>query len=142
VPDRRLVLGLACALLLEFGLAACGGGAPVDSDPLVAAGEKVFQAECARCHGVAGQGDIGPGLDGVLETFPLCEDQKHWTTLGSALWRREVGPTYGATGKPVSGAMPAFGSRLTPEEITQVVVYTRTVFGAGDPASVATDCAE
>lgn len=102
----------------------------------------MFHTECARCHGPEGEGDIGPRLANVLETFPRCADEKQWVTLGSALWVRDVGPSYGAMGTPVTGEMPTFGSRLTAEQITQVVVYTRSVFGSGDPAEVAADCSE
>lgn len=73
-PTR--VLGLSWFLLL----AACGGSAPktVEPDPgpttepasgnaaLIARGQELYGANCAKCHGDAGQGtDKGPAVVGV-----------------------------------------------------------------------------
>lgn len=65
------------ALLLLVGLLATGGSyalftasataeTTAQVDALVDQGEKLFQANCASCHGLAAQGtDAGPNLNGV-----------------------------------------------------------------------------
>ncbi len=68
---------LASALLLLVGLLATGGSyalftasasaeTTAQVDALVDEGEKLFQANCASCHGLGAQGtDAGPNLHGV-----------------------------------------------------------------------------
>ncbi len=75
-------------------------------------GAKLFEANCASCHGADGGGGIGPQLAGgvVTRDFPNESDQITFVTNGR-------------------GSMPAFGSVLTPAQIQQVVQYTRTGLG-------------
>jgi mono/diheme cytochrome c family protein len=77
-------------------------------------GATVFGDNCATCHGGDGSGGIGPRLAGgrVVTVYPDPADQVAVVTNGRA-------------------GMPAFGRRLTEEEIAAVVEYTRTVL-AGD----------
>lgn len=89
-------------------------------------------ATCGACHGKQGEGGAGPALAGVLETFPDCQDQQRWISLGSARWKEEVGETYGATDKPVAGAMPSFEESLTAEQVRQIALYERVRFGGVD----------
>ena len=74
----------------------------------VAAGETIFRASCAGCHGSSGQGSIGPKLaDGaVVAKFPKAADEVAVVSNGR-------------------GGMPAWSSRLTPAQIDAVVRYTR-----------------
>jgi len=72
-----------------------------------------FAIRCAPCHGAGGRG--GPNLPGpklaggaVVKAFPNIEDQI----------------TFVSNGK---GDMPAFKDRLTPDELRQIVEYTRTL---------------
>jgi mono/diheme cytochrome c family protein len=73
-------------------------------------GAAIFGANCAACHGGDGSGGIGPRLAGgrVVERFPDPADQIAVVTDGR-------------------GGMPAWGGKLTDEEIAAVVEYTRTV---------------
>ena len=73
-------------------------------------GAGVYSANCARCHGSDGGGGIGPQLsDGqVVEEFPDIAGEVEVVTDGR-------------------GSMPAFGDRLSPAEIDDVVEYTRTL---------------
>jgi mono/diheme cytochrome c family protein len=77
-------------------------------------GATVFGDNCATCHGGDGSGGIGPRLAGgrVVTVYPDPADQIAVVTNGRA-------------------GMPAFGRKLTEEEIAAVVEYTRTVL-AGD----------
>jgi len=109
-------------------LSACSGTGPTDPDWLAA--REVF-GTCATCHGTAGEGGVGPALATVRETFPECDTHKQWISLGSELWKEQVGDTYGATSKPVAGRMPAF-DQLSEEELAQIAVYERVRFGEAD----------
>jgi mono/diheme cytochrome c family protein len=73
-------------------------------------GQQVYADDCARCHGDAGGGGAGPKLaDGnVVDHFPDPAAQAEVIRDGR-------------------GSMPAWGSKLTPEEIDAVVRYTREV---------------
>lgn len=126
--------------------ANCDGSVPYGSvqETPVLLGGILFQANCAVCHGDAGQGGAGPGMAGgaVLETFPggTCASHIEWVTLGSNGWPDD---TYGAQNKPVGGTgtlMPAFGGSLTAEEIAQVVLYERVAIGDEDEVGAQTDC--
>jgi len=131
------------ALMLSVFAAGCSNVSPdaPDVEATMSAGERIFRSEgCANCHGERGQGDVGPALTGLLATFPSCQEQMRWVSLGSANWSREVGASYGALGKPVRGGMPGFGSRLSDYQVAQVVSFTRSSFTRGDPVSVLEDC--
>ena len=80
-----------------------GAGGQID-------GSAVFSDSCATCHGADGGGISGPPLkDGlVVANFPDIEDQITVVTDGR-------------------GPMPAFGDRLSADEIRAVVEYTRTL---------------
>jgi S-disulfanyl-L-cysteine oxidoreductase SoxD len=56
-----------------------GSGLPEGSGT-VAAGRDVFVAQCARCHGPTGQGDVGPTLVGGQGTLRTARPLK---TVGS-----------------------------------------------------------
>ncbi len=88
---------------------------------------------CAVCHGREGKGGAGPALAGVIATFPDCNTQVQWITLGSQGWKDEVGDTYGSAATPVEGSMPAFAS-LSERDRRVVAFYERVEFGGGDPA--------
>jgi mono/diheme cytochrome c family protein len=131
--SRLLVVALAAVL------AACSGQASADDDPLVM-GREVYGRVCSACHGPTGEGGAGPALVGILETFPTCEQHILWVELGSNRWKDEVGPTYGATDKEVSGVMPSFQGSLTADEIAQVAAYERVRFGGADGEQAVAQC--
>lgn len=95
---------------LGAGTAGCGGGGGGSSSrPTTGAG--LYRAYCQTCHGVDGQGGVGPRLAGVLEErYPNIEDQIAIVTNGT-------------------GRMPSFRGSLSREEIRKVVEYTRTDLG-------------
>jgi mono/diheme cytochrome c family protein len=111
------------------------------TDPVVAQGKEIFAAQCAGCHGGAGQGGTGRPLAGqVTLTFPNIADHLNWVTNGSPA----AGTAYGDPNRPggqhVSqtggfGKMPAFGGVLTADEILAVVRFEREVLDDADPAA-------
>ena len=72
-------------------------------------GATVFAENCARCHGSDGGGGLGPQLSGGAVAKDLSEAEEVAVV------------TNGRSG------MPAFGGDLSPEQIKQVVAYTRTL---------------
>lgn len=79
------------------------GGAQAD------VGAVVYGSNCSSCHGVKGEGGIGPKLAGgaVVARLPNEQDEVAVVTDGR-------------------GGMPAWRNRLTPAQIEAVVEYTRT----------------
>jgi len=85
-----------------------GGGGNDSSGGGASTGAQLFAANCATCHGADGQGAVGPQLAGqVTKSFPNIEDQIKFVSEGS-------------------GGMPSFAGKLSPQQIRQVVEYTRT----------------
>lgn len=72
-------------------------------------GAVVYGSNCSSCHGIKGEGAIGPKLAGgaVAARFPNEQDEVAVVTDGR-------------------GSMPAWRDRLTPAQIEAVVEYTRT----------------
>jgi mono/diheme cytochrome c family protein len=102
----RLVAEFAAALMVVFA-AGCADRHP--SPP------RLYKAFCARCHGVAGEGDarslrLHPGLD--LRSSPMVVGGDR------GLIRQRI-----AAGK---GPMPGFAHRLSPAEIDALVELTLT----------------
>lgn len=108
------VVGLVAVVALAVG---CGGD---DESPTLGSqpsttvagdlelGETVFARNCASCHGRDGGGGMGPKLaDGrVVEEYPDPSDHREIVVEGR-------------------GAMPAWGGKLSDEEIDAVVRYER-----------------
>jgi mono/diheme cytochrome c family protein len=101
-----------------------------DDAPTRASGQLLYQSNCAACHGAQGNGD-GPNAFG-LRPRPADFTQhmlpgKH-TDGQIYVWIRD--------GYPES-AMPAWGQRLSDQQIWQLVTYLRTF--AKSPTAIATD---
>ncbi len=103
---RAAVLTAALVVATAALTAACGGGG-TDSAARPTTGKGIYLANCATCHGVDGQGGVGPRLAGVAARYPDVDAQIALVTNGL-------------------NRMPAFGGRLDPTEIRTVVEYTRT----------------
>jgi len=78
------------------------------ADPALVTGESVYADQCARCHGVGGRGLNGPALVGIEETYPDLADQIAVIEVGRS-------------------GMPAFGARLSADDIEAVARYEREV---------------
>ena len=131
---------LVAALLVLTAACSDDGSTSSDLDPELAVGRETFSSTCATCHGGNGEGGSAPALDGVLETFSTCEDQRTWISLGSQRWKEEVGPTYGDDGKEITAVMPAFSESLSEAEIAQVAAFERHQFGGDSEEEVLSDC--
>jgi mono/diheme cytochrome c family protein len=119
---RRLAL-FGCLAATAVAVSACGGssGGSSSSDTAaatttgsgsasLAAGKKVFAANCGNCHTLADAGTngaVGPNLDDLEPDAALVAKQV------------ENG----------GGGMPAFGSQLSAMEIQAVAKYVSSVAG-------------
>lgn len=114
IARLRITLGgLAAALVFSGVVVACSGGtAPEVSsgDPILEQGRDLYVRNCAGCHGLSGGGATGPQLsEGAADAkYPDIEDQVDVVINGR-------------------DRMPAFGGRLSQEEVEAVVRYTREV---------------
>lgn len=88
------------------------------ADPIKAAeGQKVYQSNCASCHGDQGQGLIGPNLT-----------DKFWMHGGDAV------SIYNTIDKGVAAnGMPPWGSILLPRQMVDVTAYLESVRNTNVP---------
>jgi mono/diheme cytochrome c family protein len=110
------------------------------SDPVLLQGQQVFATQCSGCHGAGGEGGTGRPLAGqALLTFPKIADHLAWVTNGSPAKGTPYGDPNRPGGQHISqdnwGAMPAFGSALSAEEICAVARYEREVLNDSEPES-------
>ena len=94
---------------------------PVKPTPAsIAAGKKTFESQCAACHGASGKGD--GKMVAELKTKPadLTDDQwKHGSTDGEIFTVIRDGAK--------DTEMKGFASKLTANQIWNVVNYVRTL---------------
>jgi mono/diheme cytochrome c family protein len=103
---------ITLAVAVVFAVLLVAYRPPKPSVPVPAAGgvgATVFASNCASCHGTRAEGGIGPKLSGgaVLSSFPDIESEIAVVTKGR-------------------NSMPAWGGRLSQDQILAVVEYTRT----------------
>ena len=128
---------LASAIILALVLTAC---ASPETGTALKEGRSVYGNICSACHGNAGQGGAGPSLESVTETFPACNDQIEWITLGSDQWAKTYGGTYGALEVAVKGGMPSHADALTPAQIAAVAAFERSAYGGLDERTAIEQC--
>lgn len=85
----------------------------LDEEEWLKVGASVFQAQCISCHGQEGEGLIGPNLtDDYYKNVRKIEDMAEVVSNGAA-----------------NGAMPAWKTRLHPNEVVLVSVYAASLRG-------------
>lgn len=113
-PVRIAPLSVLVVALAALGIAGgCSGGSD-ESEPRT--GREIYVAVCQTCHGRTGGGFVGPSLVDVAERYPDITDEIAVVTNGK-------------------GQMPAFGTRLSAEQIETVVTYTRAEFSTAPTTS-------
>ena len=81
-------------------------------DQLMEEGKAVYQRSCAACHGMNGEGGVGPSMIGSsVTTGPI---EKHTDILINGV---------------AGSAMQAFGAQLNKLELAAVVTYERNAWG-------------
>ena len=88
-------------------LSSCASGSTATGPE--AKGQEVFNKNCVACHGSGGGGGTGPRLIGIADRMT---EQQEIAKI-----------TEGVSGT----AMPAWGDRLSAEEIAAVAAYTRSL---------------
>jgi mono/diheme cytochrome c family protein len=136
LPSRRQAVflllaagvGVGATLLLGM-LLSHGAGMPAATR--TPDGRAIFEAHCAVCHGPMGKGE-GPGARVVRQKMPDF----------SAAAMREVNDRFlfdiikkGGSQFGRSNAMPAWGMKLTDEEIGAVVTHIRSLASKNPRAS-------
>jgi len=104
---KRLLTVLSCAALLA---AAPRASAQARASSDAAAGRRIFDAQCAWCHGTEGTGGMGPSLRGTL---------RHGRTSAAIV---EIV----TTGIPGTD-MPGFRGPLTDRSIRQTAAYVQSL---------------
>ena len=126
--DAQTPLSVAFAFPIAAPGEASGPLNPLTTDqPTRAAGRLLYQTNCAACHGTAGKGD---GLAAFGLRPPPGDFTQHMVlgkhTDGQIyLWIRDGYP---------NSAMPAWGQRLSDEQLWQLVTYLRTFAQASAPS--------
>lgn len=98
--------------------------APIGADALAAQGKTLYEANCASCHQINGQGLPGtfPPIAGA--EVPNGSPEEHIKIVLDG----QTGPTT-VKGVKYNGAMPAWKATLDAQQIAAVVTYERTAFG-------------
>jgi mono/diheme cytochrome c family protein len=115
---RLLVLSIASTVLVI----GCGQDRLPEGDAHggdLAAGRRIFERKCARCHSSRGDGKTA-----VAGRFP-------YANLIDGVWRSDGSAE--AIEKQIRQGhdpMPSFQGKLTDEQIRQTVVYVRELTGA------------
>ncbi len=117
---------------LLAGLAlATGSAAPAERAQRLDAGRRIYQAQCAACHGARGQGQPGwEGLNAAGEKpAPPHDRTGHtWKHSDAMLYRVVAEGWRDPFNKTQRLTMPAFGQTLTPQQIRDVVQYLKTLW--------------
>ena len=96
---------------------ACAGGPPNSqtSAPKAKDARKIFKQKCTKCHGQDGAGNnYGQIIGATNLTDPEWQQRVDDKRLVNSI-------THGR------GQMPAFGEKLTEEQITSLMLYVRTL---------------
>lgn len=135
----------AALAMLTLGAALLGGcgetsardaraSASVASSQAVERGRSLFAANCAACHGASGEGQPDWHIsnpDGTLPAPPLNGDGHTWHHADGFLYQvvDEGGEFQEDPRVPgFQSAMPAFGDRLSHQEIVAVLAYVKTLW--------------
>lgn len=105
------------------GMAAVAAVALVASVPLAARGQdakQLYEKQCAACHGAGGKGD---GPVGKILKPPPGDFASTLKGTGDADITKIIKEGGKAVGKSVS--MPAYGSKLSDDQIKEIVQYIK-----------------
>jgi mono/diheme cytochrome c family protein len=115
----------AIAVYLKDLSASGGSPQPVSAqDPAMQHGEAIYNARCAACHTVGGEGIVGlfPRLSGA----PLVQQSQATSLIRVVLEGSRAVATDGA---PTGPAMPSFAWQLSDADVAAVVTYIRNAWG-------------
>lgn len=111
--DPRQVGGwCACALALGLALVGCAR----EPKPPIERGAGVFQRSCASCHGLGREQKVGLGFKVAP---PDLAEPALQQRLSDAEIRRVI--------REGKGQMPPFGKMLADDEVSDLLVYLRSL---------------
>lgn len=122
---RSIGLG---AIWVMLAAVAHADGAPQAQVDL---GRRIYESQCAACHGAKGEGQAGwqrPNAAGELPAPPHDRTGHTWKHSDAMLYRTVAEGWRDAFNKTQRLTMPAFGQTLTPAEIRAVVDYLKTLW--------------
>ncbi|MGV3494201.1 MAG: c-type cytochrome [Ramlibacter sp.] len=132
---RRAVLHLAWMTLGLSALAGCdraGEGGPLlrpGDSALVSQGRKIYEAQCAACHGRQLEGQPNwrqRDSAGLLPAPPHDASGHTWHHPDEVLFRiTKLGVARAANLKDYPSAMPAYEGKLSDEEIVAVLSWIK-----------------
>ena len=111
------------SFLLAASMAMCGA-AVAQSD--VARGTKLFAANCARCHGRGGKGD---GSDLIKLQAAVSPDDFTDRETNRELTDKVIVSmiTRGGEANGKSRIMPAFGTKLSAQQVRELLAFIRSL---------------
>jgi len=98
-------------------------------------GRALYQAHCAVCHGPTGKGD-GPGMKVVRQPVQDFTDAAAMASRDDRFLAEIIKKGGSQFGR--SNAMPAWGMKLSDDEISALVVYIRSLVSSASAASSGT----
>ena len=87
----------------------------------VLSGKELYSNNCAQCHGLSGQGTVGPEL-----RSPIFQDNASQTFIKNTILRGRMHTPMSAYGKGRNGI-----TELTEQEINDLVLYIRSLRAEG-----------
>ena len=114
LPAKRIVPVMGVATLLSVASVALV--APAFGADL-AKGKNIYVDKCLKCHGEKGRGD-GPKAEDLEKKPADYTDKEKMSKLTDADLKKTV--------KEGKKPMPAFGKKLTEEQIDDVIAYVRS----------------
>ena len=121
---------LACATASLAASVHAAPDAPTDKGE-IRAGRKIYQSQCASCHGVRGEG-MGnwerPNAQGELPAPPHDPSGHTWKHAYGMLYRMIENGWRDPFNKTQRLTMPAFGQALEPKEIRAVIEYLKRMW--------------
>jgi mono/diheme cytochrome c family protein len=115
VPSLAPGATLTLVPAIQGGVSPVGAAGPAKGDP--AEGAAVFMQNCTQCHGVNGQGGIGPALQNN-SLIQAGNDVAVYTTIAN-----------GVSGSKMPAWLQANGGPFQPVQINNVVAYLHTLQG-------------
>lgn len=121
--------GIAAALLaMAMGAQAAAGSSP---EQRIQEGRRIYQAQCAACHGAKGEGQ--PGWErlnaaGELPAPPHDRSGHTWKHSDAMLYRLVAEGWRDPFNKTQRPTMPPFQQTLEPTEIRAVIDYLKTLW--------------
>jgi mono/diheme cytochrome c family protein len=122
-PSRLFRFALA-ASVIAYGVAGVNTLARAAGD--AQAGAKIFAQHCARCHGSGGKGD-GPDLAKIHADNPPDDWTNRETNAELSDYKIRKIVTGGGPAVDKSPKMPAFGGKISPAQIDDLIAFIRTL---------------